>query len=173
MSAIRRALHFIHDTFRKDEAQGYRSRDRQFAIEIAERALKAEPSVADNETIDKLMREKAALEAAIRAHRDAQGDDRCWLDDEALYSALPEGFTPPERGELVELELCKRFIACRHNPATAYVSPQRRIEELQAVLREIVGSHGHVRDADGRAPLAVALERWAACVKAAKEALGE
>lgn len=71
------------------------------------------------------------LEAAIRKHRDYRGDDRCWLDDEDLYRVLPEGHTPPQRDSAVELENCKRFIACRRNPATEYVSPQREIEELK------------------------------------------
>jgi hypothetical protein len=223
MSAVRRALEFILEKFRKDEAQGYRSRDRQFAIEIAEQALKAEPlpphdqtaedqarnllrglgaeapeqgqwssgdlvelanlfaenrrlqvaRIGDSETIGRLMSEKAALEAAVRAHRDARGDDRCWLDDEALYAALPEGYTPPVRDTLVELELCKQFIACRHNPATTYVSPQRRIEELQAALRKIVDDLGHVRDEEEQPPLVVALRRWSECINVAKEALGE
>jgi hypothetical protein len=71
------------------------------------------------------------LRAAIRKHRDQRGDDRCWMDDEELYKVLPEGYVPPERDTSVELEHCRRFIACRRNPATAYVSPERRIEELE------------------------------------------
>lgn len=31
---------------------------------------------------------------AIRAHRDARGDDRCWLDDYSVWAQLPD--TPPE-----------------------------------------------------------------------------
>lgn len=76
------------------------------------------------------------LEAAIRHHRDQRGDDRCWMDDEALYSFLPEGFIPPERDTAVELENCKRFIACRQNPATVYVSPEREIERLRFSLEQ-------------------------------------
>lgn len=96
------------------------------------------------------------LRAAIRRHRDQRGDDRCWLDDEELYRALPEGHTPPARDCAVELALCEKFIASRHNPATEYVSPQRRIEELEsdlaAAVREIVGL---------RAKLSAAYERIA------------
>lgn len=77
------------------------------------------------------------LEGAIRRHRDQRGDDRCWLDDEQLYRALPEGYTPPERDAKVELSLCEKYIACRHNPATEYVSPQRRIEELEAEVEDL------------------------------------
>lgn len=72
------------------------------------------------------------LEAAIRKHRDYRGDDRCWMDDEELYKVLPEGYTVPIRDTAVELKNCERFIACRQNPATEYVSPEREIEELRA-----------------------------------------
>ena len=82
--------------------------------------------------IAELRQQLAALHAAIRKHRDQRGDDRCWMDDEQLYEALPEGYTPPARDSAVELERCRQFIASRWHPATAYVSPQRRIEELEA-----------------------------------------
>lgn len=39
ISRLRRALEHVVETFKRDEAQGYRSRDRQFAIEILEGAL--------------------------------------------------------------------------------------------------------------------------------------
>lgn len=76
------------------------------------------------------------LEGAIRKHRDQHGDDRCWMDDEELYRVLPEGYMPPVRDSSVELKMCERFIACRHNPATKYLSPQRRIEELEKLLAD-------------------------------------
>lgn len=74
------------------------------------------------------------LRAAIRNHRDQRGDDKCWEDDERLYAILPEGFTPPARDSAVELANCERYIACRHNPATEYVSPEREIERLRTNL---------------------------------------
>ncbi len=77
------------------------------------------------------------LRAAVRLHRDQKGDDRCWMDDEILYHALPEGYTVPERDTTVELAHCERFIRCRMNPKTRYVSPQRRIEELEARVKEL------------------------------------
>lgn len=77
------------------------------------------------------MNEVGRLQAAIRKHRDYEGDDRCWMDDEELYKVLPEGYTPPIRSTAVEKHNCDRFIACRHNPGTEYVSPQREIERLQ------------------------------------------
>jgi len=78
---------------------------------------------------------------AIRRHRDEPGPERCWLDDERLYAVLPEGYTPPERAVGLCLSDCERFLACRLNPDTEYVSPQRRIEELEgevARLRKMV-----------------------------------
>lgn len=82
-----------------------------------------------------LQREKYAF--AIRKHRDQRGDDRCFLDDEELYKVLPEGYTSPERDTTVELELCKKFINSRRNPKTEYISPQRRIEELEAEVERL------------------------------------
>lgn len=74
------------------------------------------------------------LRTAIRSHRDQRGDDRCWQDDETLYAVLPEGFTAPARDSSVELANCQRYIACRHNPGTEYVSPQREIERLRKIV---------------------------------------
>ncbi len=36
------------------------------------------------------------LRNAIRYHRDQKGDDRCWLDDDWLWSLLPGGAEPPK-----------------------------------------------------------------------------
>lgn len=77
------------------------------------------------------------VEAAIRKHRDFRGDDRCWMDDEELYKVLPEGYTPPERDSAVELKMCEQYIKCRHNPGTIYVSPQERINELEAEIAKM------------------------------------
>lgn len=81
-------------------------------------------------------REVFVLQAAIRKHRDQHGDDRCWRDDEELYSVLPEGYTPRARDTAVELKNCERFIANRQNPKTEYVSPEREIERLKALVGE-------------------------------------
>jgi hypothetical protein len=95
---------------------------------IIRRAEQAEAQSATQEA------QIAHLQDAIRSHRDARGDDRCWMDDEELYKTLPEGYTPPQRDSAVELQMCERFIRSRQHPATVYVSPQRRIEELEAEL---------------------------------------
>jgi hypothetical protein len=75
------------------------------------------------------------LRAGVREHRDARGDDRCWRDDDTLYALLPEGYIPPKRDSAVELERCRQFIASRQHPSTVYVSPQRRIDELENLVR--------------------------------------
>jgi hypothetical protein len=106
------------------------------------------------EKMNRLLQSKEIekLRAAIRKHRDQRGDDRCWMDDEELYRVLPEGFTPPARDTAVELANCERFIACRQNPATEYVSPNfeigmleervyqrdREIERLNKVLADLL-----------------------------------
>lgn len=84
----------------------------------------------------KMKLEIVRLRDAIRKHRDYRGDDRCHEDDTELYQSLPEGYTPPAKDSCVELEQCKKYIACRHNPATEYVSPQRRIEALEGLLKD-------------------------------------
>ena len=93
-------------------------------------------AIAAHNSLSERLEKVAELEAAIRRHRDQRGDDRCWMDDSWLYAILPEGYSPPAIDSAVELENCKRFIECRRNPATTYVSPQRRIDELEAVLRD-------------------------------------
>lgn len=85
----------------------------------------------------RLCRLAVKLVAGIRNHRDQKGDDKCWMDDEELYKLLPEGYTPPERDTTVELSLCEQYIKCRRNPATTYVSPQRRIEELEEENKQL------------------------------------
>ena len=100
-------------------------------------------------TIDgfKLQIEIELLRDAIRKHRDQRGDDRCWMDDEELYRVLPEGYTPPARDSAVQLENCKRFIACRENPATYYVSPEREIERLK---KQVDGLQRSLVDESGK-----------------------
>lgn len=73
------------------------------------------------------------LETAIRQHRDERGDDRCHADDGRLYAILPEGDTRPERETLVTIENCQKYIECRQT-GREYISPQRRIEELEAEI---------------------------------------
>lgn len=77
------------------------------------------------------------LRRAVRKHRDYRGDDRCWMDDEELYDNLPEGYSPRKMDTCVELENCKRFLACRHHPQTEYVSSQRYIEKLEEEIRQL------------------------------------
>ncbi len=90
-----------------------------------------------NKTNSELVSEVLRLRQAIRNHRDQKGDDRCWMDDEELYKVLPEGYVPPERDTTVELKLCEKYIQCRRNPKTKYVSPQRRIEELEKEVKDL------------------------------------
>jgi hypothetical protein len=78
------------------------------------------------------------LQEAIRTHRDARGDDRCWLDDQALYAALPEGTQPnttlpPEEKFLAN---CRRFWQARQNPGCPYETEEDRRRALDAELRE-------------------------------------
>jgi hypothetical protein len=98
----------------------------------------------------------------IREHRNARGDDRCWRDDETLYRLLPEGYTAPERDSAVELEQCQRFIACRQNPATEYISPERLIEQLKTERDAAIQDHGKESGFWGRMSARLVAERNAA-----------
>lgn len=97
----------------------------------------ADEAKALREGNERLAAQVDHLLAAVRKHRDQRGDDRCWMDDEDLYRALPEGYFPPVRDCGVELEMCRHFIYCRQHPGTEYVSPQRRIAELEAEAEDL------------------------------------
>lgn len=73
----------------------------------------------------------------IRKIRDQKGDDKCWMDYEELFKSLPEGYEAPVRDIAIELENCKWFLECARNPKTTYVSPQRRIEELEKQVEDL------------------------------------
>lgn len=70
-------------------------------------------------------RQRERLIRAIREHRDQRGDDRCWLDDVALYNALAEvtGEDPtfdlslPPKAEF--LASCERYYEQRRDPSKA------------------------------------------------------
>ena len=87
--------------------------------------------------------ENAKYRQAIRRVRDAwaNGDDACWRDLVDLFQTLPEGFVLPEQNESVELDLCRQYIRSCHHPEVAYVSPQRRIEELEAEVARLRASN--------------------------------
>jgi hypothetical protein len=52
---------------------------------------------------------------AIRQHRDAKGDDRCWLDDYFIWALIPGSFpvplTPPPMEEA--MDMCRGFYKFR------------------------------------------------------------
>ena len=64
----------------------------QYLLKSMRIFMHARISDADLENMDasELRAEALKLRSAIRAHRDQLGDDRCWLDDFALYKALPD-----------------------------------------------------------------------------------
>ncbi|HEU4402033.1 MAG TPA: hypothetical protein VFT43_07995 [Candidatus Polarisedimenticolia bacterium] len=77
----------------------------------------------DLETLspEQLAGEVLRLRQGIRQHRDERGDDRCWLDDQRLYSLLPDKKAaittlPPKD---VFLKSCERFWKTRQ------ASPQK------------------------------------------------
>lgn len=79
----------------------------------------------------------STLEEAIRDHRDARGDDRCWLDDIELYKALDEPV--PEDMELALpnrdafLTRCEQYFEHRQKHGC---KPWQTVEALQEELKE-------------------------------------
>jgi hypothetical protein len=75
------------------------------------------------------------LEDAIRDHRDARGDDRCWLDDIELYKALGEPV--PEDMELALpnrdafLTRCGKYFEHRQAPGC---KPWKTVEEGAVII---------------------------------------
>lgn len=72
------------------------------------------------------------LQEAIREHRDQRGDDRCWLDDLKLYSALGEDVIannnlPPKDKFLAN---CGRFYDSRCHNAN-----WPSYQELEAIVK--------------------------------------
>lgn len=92
------------------------------------------------------------LELAIRTHRDEHCDDRCWLDDQALYAVLGEPVAAdanamPPRDQF--LANCARFYDARCKNA-GWPSYQDLRQLLQLVLdfhsadtEAFVAKHGH------------------------------
>lgn len=60
----------------------------------------------------------------IRKIRDQFGDDKCWMDWEALFKLLPEGYTPPKQDTQIQLEHCERYLKCKSD-GTEYIPPAR------------------------------------------------
>jgi len=113
------------------------------------------------EVVEQLGDRLEKIETAVRLHRDTRGDDRCWRDDETLYKILPEGYNPPDVDTCVELERCRQYIRSRHHPEIVYVSPQRRIEELESIIKSIATMLGW-----GNVPPRETLERDINALKA-------
>lgn len=88
----------------------------------------------------------AALEQAIRNHRDARGDDRCWLDDINLYKALGEPVPPgmelalPNRDAF--LKRCEQYFEYRQAPGCGvWVTTealQKESEEKSKKIEELL-----------------------------------
>jgi hypothetical protein len=77
--------------------------------------------------------ENKKLKEAIAKHRDQKGDDRCWLDDQELYSVLGDQVAQTALpSKEVFLGNCAKYFECRQNPAETYFSKENQtIKELQ------------------------------------------
>lgn len=84
-----------------------------------------------------LIFEVERLKAGIREHRDQKGDDRCFLDDQQLYSLLGEGPAVTVLPALANfLSNCARYHASRQVPGEKYETEADR----HRVLKERVAA---------------------------------
>jgi len=72
----------------------------------------------EQKNLSKLQIEIIKLRSIIRYHRDQEGDDRCWLDDELLYESLPEtaNISPSLPSKEFFMDKCTRFHSKRQDP---------------------------------------------------------
>lgn len=80
-----------------------------------------------------LFEELKRVKAAVREHMEQSGDDRCWIDDEALYAKL--GLDVDELNTALPpkeefLSNCARFHASRQDPKHKYVTVAEQLEAL-------------------------------------------
>lgn len=83
-----------------------------------------------------LSAEVEKLRNAIEKHRNQKADDRCWMDDDELYSALNDGIKCDRRvGSTIAMQQnCERYIRnrCeRGGPWKSYVELEAEIKELK------------------------------------------
>lgn len=90
-------------------------------------------------THDEALKRIQELDQAIRNHRDARGDDRCWLDDIELYKMLGESEVP----EAMKLSLpdkeaflgrCAAYWEHRQKPGS---EPWKTVEALEKRIAEL------------------------------------
>ncbi len=91
------------------------------------------------------MRERIIqIRRLIRTHRDQIGDDRCWVDDGLVWSALPD--SPPEMTTIPSdaMERCEAFFRLRRAdeadvvPYRAMRDPERWDEDVNELDGELL-----------------------------------
>lgn len=87
------------------------------------------------------------IKDAIRDHRDARGDDRCWVDDVDLYKSLGEEVPEPEALALPNKEAflsrCIKYWNHRQKPNcnawTTVEQLENRIRQLETAIKKAIG----------------------------------
>lgn len=92
------------------------------------------------DTVEQLRSRLKQLEEAIVSHRDQHGDDRCWMDDEALYEAA--GVLKADRrvGSKEDmLKNCQRYIEarCEQGKWISYAELEKRYDVALKALTEL------------------------------------
>jgi hypothetical protein len=105
------------------------------------------------------------LKGAIRKHRDARGDDRCWIDDLELYRIIGDGDVDPSILALPSkcefLESCSRFWSQRQHPDDQTIDPHpMTIAQLEAEIDRLKGVLTATRKGLGTAVVSDDRESW-------------
>ena len=82
-----------------------------------------------------------ACRHAIRRHRDAKGDDRCWLDDYFVWALIPGSFPVPTEVPPMEeaMDMCRAYYKLRRaetadaQPANAVTDPAKWDADLETM----------------------------------------
>lgn len=93
-----------------------------------------------------MFKKYAELRIAVKEHRDARGDDRCWLDDIELYRALGEEVPKPMMLALPNREAfftrCTEYYKNRQSPGCrpwiTVEALQTRIDELESYIKKVL-----------------------------------
>lgn len=99
--------------------------------------LREENAGLRSESADKTL-EIQRLKVAIRKHRDQKADDRCWMDDVALYETLGDGVILDNHvgDKDAMLANCSRFIAnrCSGGIWKSYAELEAENDELHSLV---------------------------------------
>ncbi len=98
--------------------------------------------------VEALKKDIIEVRNVIRQHRNAKGDDRCWITDYLVWSQLKSGPYFPPTNRATGIILCKIFYRFRRSdtvdpiPQDAILDPERWDEDLETMCaHQLLGEH--------------------------------